>query len=491
MSTKFKLLLFFIISLMPLFFISSFARAQTEDSRWQGPRLLSNPGVTEAGQGLMVADDYGFLHVFWTETDPVDSFHTLNYARFDGEIWSDPIDIRAKPADINIPWYAPAVDHNGRLHILWTETNTGPIFYSTAPVNDALSARNWSRPIPINVPAYQMKMQIDSKGNLHIVYLNFYGQEPGIYYIRSTDGGETWSTPLWIDPDIRLNYSPNTLQFVIDASDGLHASWYYVADLLESGRGEVIRYAHSLDGGDTWSSPFSIDVADEDPGELRQPYPGLAAVGNAIHVIYAGNEQTQREDRISYDQGVTWGETTRIFGELQGQALGDGNAVDAAGRLHFFGQIRWPQGVQHSAWQPDLGWSDPEIIYLIARNSDEGRQGRYHAHSVRAAVRNGNQLVVTFTDEAIGPLYVMYRTLEDVPPLPLLPTPAPTALPIEATATPTNPTPTPAIGAIPPGTVVTAAPNIGNGFWLGVIPPIILVVIVVLFRLLTLNRRYS
>lgn len=483
--------LILLITPLLILVITSLTQAQTEDERWQGPRLLSSPGATETGEGLMVSDDYGYLHVFWAETNPDDGFHMLQYARFDGEIWSDPIDIRAKPPDIMIPAYAPAVDHNGRLHIIWTESNSGPIFYSSAPANDALSARNWERPIIINVPAYRIKMGIDSKGIIHIVYINFYSTEPGIYYIRSEDNGETWSTPLWIDPDISLNYSPNVLQFAIDSSDGLHASWYYVADLLESGRGEIIRYAHSLDGGNSWSSPFAIDVADDDPGELRQPYPGLGVAGNAVHLIWAGNEQTQRENRVSYDQGTTWGETTRIFGELQGQALGDGNATDAAGRLHFFGQIRWPQGVQHATWDAERGWSNTEIIYLIARDSNEGRQGRYHAHSVRAAVRAGNQLVVTFTDEAVGPLYVMYRTLEDVPVLPLLPTPSPTPPPVEATATPIGPTATPLAPVFGPDTAVTAPSNIANGFWLGVVPPVLVVLGAILFRMLWLNRRYS
>jgi len=214
----------------------------------------------------------------------------------------------------------------------------------------------------------------------------------------------------------------------------------------------------------------------------------LAVTGDTVHVVYAGNSTTQREHRYSLDRGVTWSETKRVMGNLQGQALGDGFTTDSLGRLHFFGQIRWPQGVYHSVWDPanpDAGWSTPQIIYFISTNSDEGREGRYHAHSIRAATLNGNILVVTFTDEATGPLYVTWRKLDDVPeitPLPL-PTATPTATPL-STATPEGPlTPTPPPFAGTDLAVPQTPPNAGLGIWLGVIPTVLLVGIIFGFRL--------
>lgn len=86
--------------------------------------------------------------------------------------------------------------------------------------------------------------------------------------------------------------------------------------------GDWIRYTHSFDGGLTWTTPFTVDRADDTEDELRQPYPGLAVAGDTVHMVYAGNSTTQREHRYSLDRGVTWSETKRVMGNLQGQALG-------------------------------------------------------------------------------------------------------------------------------------------------------------------------
>lgn len=460
-------------------------RAQTQEQQWYGPQRLSGPGVEIAGEAVMVADPYGLLHVFWSEVSPDDGFASLQYAVFDGEVWSNSIDLRVTSSANGIGSYAADVDNNGLLHLAWTEGNAGPVYYATARSNNSLSVHLWSEPIRIDVPAYQVKLQVD-RGIVHVLFTNFWDEEPGVFYMRSKDGGNSWSSPYWLDPDIPLVDAPTIPQFLSDGAGGLHATWYYLGVGTDNAIGNWVRYAHSLDNGESWSDPVTIDIADEEPDELRLPHPGLAVTGEQVHVVWAGTSGTLREHRYSLDRGITWTETQRVMGHLHGQGLGGGMVTDAAGRIHFFAQIRWPQGVYHAIWDRDH-WTEPSLIYLIARSDAEGRNGRYHAHSVRAGIRAGNQIVVTFTDESTGPLYMMYSTLEDVVPLPPLPTPTPTpnennTIPsITATATPFPITSSsgPPLVNDPQG-----VPNFGGPVWLGVLPVVVLLFLVILLRLI-------
>jgi hypothetical protein len=120
--------------------------------------------------------------------------------------------------------------------------------------------------------------------------------------------------------------------------------------------------------------------------------------------------------------------------------------------LHFFGQIRYPQGIYH-AYLDKNQWTSPSLIFLIAREGEE-MGNRIHAHGLAPIVRAGNQLVLTFTDGPNDPnrrLFAMNRTLDDIPPLELVPTPALAATPLpEPSPTPRQPTPLPTPTATPP-----------------------------------------
>jgi len=484
-----KLLLALLLVMMIVVWGTSVSstQAQNETQLWTEPQLLSTRGVSSTSETEIISDPHGYIHVFWRETNPEDGITSIQYSTFDGITWTQPNDVYITAPDGDIVSFAATLDSAGTLHLVWSEVVTGPVYYTSAPALEAYSARAWEKPVAFFYPAYRMKLVADSNNVLHMMYVNYYGREPGIYYIYSEDNGRNWSRSIWIDPDIPTYDSPNVIKLLIDENDGLHASWYYAATDLSNPVGDWIRYTHSFDGGRTWTTPFTVDRADDTEDELRQPYPGLAVSGDTVHMVYAGNSTTQREHRYSLDRGVTWSETKRVMGNLQGQALGDGFTTDSLGRLHFFGQIRWPQGVYHSVWDPanpEAGWSTPQIIYFISTNSDEGREGRYHAHSIRAGVLNGNILVVTFTDEATGPLYVTWRKLDDAPEIAPQPMPTATSIPtLSPTATPEGPvTPTPPPFAGTDLAVPQAPPNAGMGIWLGVLPTVLLIGIIFGFR---------
>jgi hypothetical protein len=421
------------------------AHAQLQDNRWSPPFRLSSLNRS-AGEATLLSDPYGYVHAFWIEDGAPDYRQTIQHARFDGMSWTAPNDMYVSFPSVPIGGISADLGENNTIYFMWTDGPDGPAYLTTAPAHDAMAAWNWTRPVRLPIPAARINIRVDSQGVLHLMYTVTTGREPGLHYTFSEDDGLNWSDPKWLDPDIPLRQSPQVFQFEIDDQDGLHILWYYIDLQAAGGIGSWIRYTHSLDGGKSWSAPFTIDKADEDPRELRLPYPGMIVAGQSVHVIWAGNSFTTREHRYSNDRGVTWSTTNRVFGDLSGQALGDGMAVDGLGRVHFTGQIRYPHGVHYAIWDGKQ-WSATELVYLIARDAFDEIGARIHAHNVRLAVRAGNQLVLTITDSPSTPnlgLYVLMRTLDDLPADQILATPTPT--PIQSptpVATPPSPTPTP------------------------------------------------
>lgn len=146
---------------------------------------------------------------------------------------------------------------------------------------------------------------------------------------RSTDGGDTWSTPTTIAADPSLLAGSAAV-----APDGtIYASWAKDAS-DETGRRYNLMYSKSTDGGQTWSDPEVI--ADEkgppEPGNtvfltafpttrcmiLAAPSLAVAADGTVGVAFYDHRNDDPRNDppkvtdfwfRHSHDGGSSWQET--------------------------------------------------------------------------------------------------------------------------------------------------------------------------------------
>jgi uncharacterized protein (TIGR03437 family) len=159
-----------------------------------------------------------------------------------------------------------------------------------------------------------------------------------------------------------------------------------------------VRYAHSLDAGHTWSTPVVIDEAPpDDPDFIRLAIPVVKADGPTVHIIWGGGGiiGVGRRHRVSNDFGSTWQEAKSVFGDLHGVAGTDSAIFDSLGRLHLFGQWRWPQGIYHAIWTAGQ-WNDPELVYLIAKDSNDILGDRVHAQWFAADLSRKDQFLLAF-----------------------------------------------------------------------------------------------
>jgi hypothetical protein len=463
-----------------------------EQTGWSPPFQISTAGRTSS-RGYPVSDAYGYVHLLWDEVTVGDAGSVIQYARFNGTSWSVPLDIHLTAPTIPIVSISPYIDSKQNLHLVWTQGFSGftRLFYTKVPSYDATDFANWSEPVRGRVIANDVRLIVDDEGTLHLLYNTITGPEIGVFYTSSKDEGITWSDPVWLDPDIPTNNIPNSIQFGMDDSGGFHAVWYYSS--TEDSSGNWVRYSHSLDGGSHWSQPITIARIpdDDDVNTLSAAGPVMAVEGDSVHIVYAGGEFHYRNHTYSTDRGNTWTTPVRIFGNLQGQAF-ESLIVDDIGRIHYFGQVRYPVGIYHSVWE-NGDWSPTELVYLISANSDDPIGDRIHAHHVYPAIRAGNQVVLTFADPPPTEgrrLFSMVGMLEGAPALTPLPEPTPAAIITESPIIESQITATATTQALVPQNVNSDQVGPPRGIIIaGLISPLILLAATFIIRMYFLRTN--
>jgi hypothetical protein len=119
-----------------------------------------------------------------------------------------------------------------------TEPVTKPIQSSTGVAVDS----------GFGIPA----IATDSSGNIDIAWMNF----DGIHFKRSTDGGQSFSSPVPIPSDLSLNISNNLLNMVVDPAGNINLLWFRDVDGTDTNLAYYI--SRSSDNGATFTAPLQV-----------------------------------------------------------------------------------------------------------------------------------------------------------------------------------------------------------------------------------------
>lgn len=366
---------------------------------WEAPVNLSN-SFTSSIYPFILADPYGQIHVVWGEDlngaainiqNAVERSNSIVYSRWDGKTWTAPVDLffTENAGGYNFPYLA--LDKNDRLHMAWQAFDG--IYYSSAQLYDADSVKAWSPPQLL--AAYRgdgPRLLITPDGSLLMVFAAWEnsitsGNERNIYFTRSNDGGASWNQPQRLSdfPD-SLNIQLSYPVILATPENVLHITWQ-VSEPPDF-TGSAVYYSRSNDGGITWIP--AVELARRTETENWASAPEIARLPDGeLHLTWVCGDTAHRCHRLSSDDGQTWSEPSREFGDKISLAGHDTLFVDGDGALFWILQLRYPSAIYVSQWTGNR-WSELEIV----------TDGFLHgAHYPRAVASQGNQVHLILVDQ--------------------------------------------------------------------------------------------
>lgn len=360
----------------------------------------------------IATDVWGGVHVVWTQKQggsrpapprkPLEIGDAIYYSSWDGRTWSKPVDIvlgnMLSPTLVH-PAIQTSLD--GQIYLIWSDIKLG-LYFSRATVATASNTQAWTpaeKPILEVAAVDRSRLWVDAKGVIHIVYSRLYSGEGGdgnVSYIRSTDNGETWTSPRIISlVNSDLPVASLRPSVAIDAQGGIHVVW----DEARPPRwtGDRVLYSHSTDGGDTWTLPVQL-ASFEEVDERWASAPSIAITSDGqLHVVWTCGYNPERCYRFSANNGQSWSSRAHIFPNMQSLAGWDAMLADAEGKVHFIAQLRQPEGIYYASLKAGSEWSP--LVQVVDKTPYA--QGHFPA----AAISQGNQLNVVMQNESLGEIW--------------------------------------------------------------------------------------
>ena len=189
-------------------------------------------------------------------------------------------------------------------------------------------------------------------------------RERAVSYIRSTDGGISWTEPVDIMTIPFLDWGASDTRLLVESPDKVYASWT-IWD--KTGNGKYVYFARSLDNDLTWDDP--VQLAERIDPEYERDWNNMALLGpGKIVAMWEGGYRAYRYAMYSDDSGVTWSQPIDTFPFLIGENGLVEFARDSLDRLHLFisqriregNEIRGQYiGLWHSIWEGGIDGLSP------------------------------------------------------------------------------------------------------------------------------------
>jgi hypothetical protein len=289
---------FFYLSLLQNFF----------DDLWRsitGGQSWTRVGPADGGDKQWFTIDktnssgHGFQYQCWSTDGNNYGGRQFTRSTDGGSTWMDPINIPNSPA-----WGTLDVDSAGNLFIGGVNLNTGLIWCvrsinakngGVVPTFDRSTAVNLGGDIvfaePINPEGLvgQVFLAVDRSGTStnDNVYMLASVQPSGftngtdVMFVRSTDGGTTFTAPRRVNDDPVNHAKWHWFGTLSVAPNGrIDVVWFDTRNAADNTTSQLF-YSYSIDGGNTWSP----NVAVSNPFNPFVGYPNQSKIGDYITVV--------------------------------------------------------------------------------------------------------------------------------------------------------------------------------------------------------------
>lgn len=145
------------------------------------------------------------------------------------------------------------------------------------------------------------EIAVDSTGNIYIVWR---AENHALYCAKSTDGGDTFFSPIPNLPHGERGYITKegfNPAIAIDDSDNLHMAFDW---------DNKIFYTNSTDGATTFSTPVMVNdtvTGGSYDEEGWHDEPDIATFGNNVYICWDTSYESAAEDNISFDKSINGG----------------------------------------------------------------------------------------------------------------------------------------------------------------------------------------
>ena len=265
---------------------------------WSDPTLAVNSAGEMQALDL-VTDADGRLHLFWSEQQ--DS--PIYYSFWNGA-WSQSLPALTSPDGMASK---PSITFSprGRLLAVWSDIVSGDVYFSESDPSEAAISGSWSSPIALAEhpsPAVSPEVVATPDGTIYVTYAIPFNEGRGIYLTHSVDAGQTWSTPsLVYDGRADNHTSVGEPRLIVTDSSTLHLLWQ-LDSLLPGGGLSTVHYTRSLDGGENWTPAETV---------IEAPVTWSAIVSGAGGRMYRIWQQRDSgrltlQFQSSIDNGESW-----------------------------------------------------------------------------------------------------------------------------------------------------------------------------------------
>lgn len=160
---------------------------------------------------------------------------------------------------------------------------------------------------------------LDTKDNIHMVWMeNRIHNQPDVWYVRSTNKGMTWTTPISIiDGDDSTKYMQDFCSIAVDSSDNLYVSFLdFREERRKTSMFAQLYLSRSTNGGDSWSVNTKTNVMPAGIGgtcECCKQDIAVSPEGN-VYIAFRSNINNRRDIWVarSMDKGNTFEEIILI-----------------------------------------------------------------------------------------------------------------------------------------------------------------------------------